>query len=149
MNCLGIELANGRWWSSPGTFPQQYYERPIVLARLELTDSHGQSTAIVTDSMWQAGEHGILRSNFWIGELYDSNRHPHGWNTPGFRAGEWLPAKPAAKYPQGAMLRDPMPPERIVEYCDPVVVSEPRPGIYVYAKIFAYWRGVFRGGGGS
>ncbi|MCU0785663.1 MAG: alpha-L-rhamnosidase N-terminal domain-containing protein [Verrucomicrobia bacterium] len=131
-NCLGIELATGRWWSSPGNFPQQYHERPVVIARLELTDSNGQTKAIVTDTTWQAGEHGILRSSFWIGELFDANRYPQGWDTPGFNASEWLPAKPAGKYPQGEMLRDPMPPECIVEYCDPVAVSEPLPGIYVY-----------------
>ena len=132
-NCIGIELVTGRWWERPGNFHQTYYRRPVVIARLELTDRDGNVQAIVTDRSWQAGEHGILRHNFWIGELFDANCYPDGWNTPGFEAARhWQSAVPAGREPAGTMMRDPMPAQRIVEYHKPVAVTEPVPGVYVF-----------------
>jgi alpha-L-rhamnosidase len=132
-NCIGIELVTGRWWERPGNFLQTYYNRPVVIARLELTDRSGNVQTIVTDRSWQAGEHGILRHNFWIGELFDANIYPDGWNTPDFEgAGLWEPAVPAGRQPAGTMMRDPMPAERIVEYHEPIEITEPIPGVYVF-----------------
>lgn len=131
-NCIGLEVANGRWYSSPGTHPRAYYNRPVAIGRLELTDDRGRIHSIVTDENWQAGEHGILRSGFWIGELFDANLYPKGWNTPEFNATHWQAAVPAQKFPKEEILRDPMPPQTIVEYHDPVSMTEPRPGVYVF-----------------
>jgi alpha-L-rhamnosidase len=132
-NCIGVELVTGRWWERPGNFVQTYYQRPVLIARLELTDSNGNVRTIVTDKSWQAGEHGILRQNFWIGELFDANLYPEGWNTPGFAgAKQWKAAIPAGKEPTGVLMRDPMPAERIVEYHKPVAITEPLPGVYVF-----------------
>lgn len=131
-NCIGVELVNGRWNSSPGCYPDKYYEKPVMIAVLEIVDKYGNINTIVSDESWLCGKHGILKSNFWVGELYDDNIFPYGWNKVGYVAKKWKKSREAKVFPKGEMMRDPMPSERITEYHNPVKVTEPMPKVYVY-----------------
>lgn len=131
-NCLGVELVNGRWNSSPGCYPDKYYDKPVMIAVLELIDKKGNVNTVVSDGSWMSGKHGIVKSNFWIGELYDDSLYPYGWNNAGFESKSWKMAITAKVFPKGEMMRDPMPSERITDYYNPVEVTEPMPKVYVY-----------------
>lgn len=132
-NCLGVELVNGRWRAWPGNTAETYNDRPILLARLELTDRAGRVRKIVSNEDWQCTQPAIRRQGFWIGEVYDARAYPEGWNTVGFNARALIPAR-AAKV--GAKIRaltlDPMPPEKMARLIPPVKQAEPKPKVFVY-----------------
>lgn len=132
-NCLGVELVNGRWRAWPGLTPETYHDRPILIARLEMTDRNGRRQTIVTDGNWQAGRHGIERHGFWQGEIFDANVFPEGWNTPGYKHPGWVPARNSkASAMVGPLHWDPMPPEKLVERGHPVSQTEPAPKVFAY-----------------
>lgn len=148
-NCLAVELANGRWRAWPGNTPETYSDRPVLLARLEITDEEGQTRTIVTDGNWQCGQHPVRRSGFWIGELYDARAFPDGWTTSGFQAESWVAASEAeAGAKIQALTRDPMPPEKMGEPIPPKTQTEPKPKVFVYdfgQMVGGRARFVFRG----
>ena len=147
-NCIGVELVNGRWNSSPGCYPDKYYERPVMIAVLEIVDKEGNVSTVVSDEKWQCGKHGIVKSNFWVGELFDDNLYPYGWNKAGYKAACWKKSRKAKVFPKGVMMRDPMPAEKITEYHNPVKVTEPMPNVYMYdfgKQIVGRARFVFKG----
>lgn len=131
-NCIGVELVNGRWNSNPGCYPDKYYEKPVMIAVLEVVDKKGNISTIVSDESWQCGKHGIVKSSFWVGELYDDNLYPYGWNEVGYESIHWRNSRKAKVFPKGKMMRDPMPSERITEYYYPMKVTEPMPKVFVY-----------------
>lgn len=132
-NCLGVELVNGRWRAWPGNTAETYSDRPILLARLELTDKFGRTRSIVSDENWQCGQSALRRSSFWIGELYDARAWQEGWNSVGFNAADWVAAREAQV---GATIQalslDPMPPEKMTAPNPPVKRTEPQPKVFVY-----------------
>ena len=58
-NAIAVELVNGRWSSWPGPTGAYYYNNPVLIARLEMTDRKGKRTTVVTDTDWMAGQLGI------------------------------------------------------------------------------------------
>lgn len=132
-NCLGVELVNGRWRAWPGNTAETYHDRPILMARLELTDERGHVTRIVSNEDWRCGQHAIRRHGFWIGELFDSRIYPTGWNTTDFDSHDWVPARPTNTVKEmGSMTLDPMQPEKMCAPIPPVKQTEPKPHVYVY-----------------
>jgi len=132
-NCLGVELVNGRWRAWPGLTPETYYDRPVLLARLEMTCKDGSRKAIVTDETWKAGRHGIERQGFWQGEIFDANIYPEGWNNIGFNENGWMPAQASkAAMIVGPLHWDPMPAEKIIEQGHPQLQTEPVPKVFIY-----------------
>ena len=132
-NCLGVELVNGRWKAWFGNTAETYSDRPVLMARLELTDAGGHRKTIVTDEQWRCGESPLLKHGFWIGELYDARKEHPEWKAPGFNAEQWIPARvsKAGKKLQHFTL-DPMPPEKTSSAVLPVRQTEPKPLVYVY-----------------
>jgi alpha-L-rhamnosidase len=132
-NCLAVELVNGRWRAWPGNTAEIYHDRPILLARLEITDNSGKTTLIGSDSQWQCGPSPLRRSSFWVGEVRDDRREQAGWQQAGFTTKDWVPARVA---PVGRKIPeldiDPMPPEKMTAEQPPIRRSEPKPGVYVY-----------------
>ncbi|MEI8123069.1 MAG: family 78 glycoside hydrolase catalytic domain, partial [bacterium] len=112
---------------------ETFYERPVLMARLELTDTSGRKQTIVTDEKWLCGESPVRKQAFWIGELYDANKFQAGWNTPDFKANGWVAARESKI---GEKLRkftfDPMPPEKMSAPIWPVGEKEPKPKVYVF-----------------
>ena len=132
-NCLGVELVNGRWRAWPGLTPETYHDRPVLIARLELTANDGSRTVIASDETWQAGRGGIQRQGFWQGELFDANVFTPGWNKVGFDPAGWVVARNFdASRTIGPLHWDPMPPEQIIEQGPPQRQTEPVPKVFVY-----------------
>lgn len=133
-NCLAVELVNGRWRAWPGNWSEDYHDRPVLLARLELTDPAGNTRSIVTDEQWTATRHGIQKSGFWLGELFDANVHNDDWNSLQADTSGWASARAAdVGNKMECLTRDPQPPERMTRYHAPVRYSKPQRGVHVYS----------------
>ncbi|TSA32034.1 MAG: hypothetical protein D4R65_10190 [Verrucomicrobiaceae bacterium] len=132
-NCLGVQAVTGRLRAWLGHTPEQYHDRPVLIARLALEYADGTQEIISTDASWQCGSGGIERQKFWCGELFDANTEPVGWKLPGFDAHGWVAAEEAKlKHPLGELRWDIMPPEKIVEQGHPIKRTNPMPGVWVY-----------------
>ncbi|MCX6895987.1 MAG: alpha-L-rhamnosidase N-terminal domain-containing protein, partial [Verrucomicrobia bacterium] len=132
-NCLGVTAVTGRLRAWLGHTPEQYHDRPVLLARLALEYADGTQEIVSTDESWQCGGGGIERQKFWCGELFDANTDPVGWKLPSFDARGWVAATAAKpKHPLGELRWDFMPPEKIVEQGHPLKRTNPMPGVWVY-----------------
>lgn len=115
-----------------GILRRVYGTRPYFLAQLEIELENGTSSKIVSDRSWLATREGpIRRSDLLDGEVYDARREMPGWNGPGFAAAGW---QPAAARDDFEILRvaQPNEPIRVVEELQPVSLSEPEPGVFVF-----------------
>lgn len=132
-NILAVELVNGRWRAWFGKTPETYNDRPVLIARLEMEDAHGNRKVVVTDDSWRAGDTPRRKHGFWNGELYDARKEQPNWQGLDFDAKDWVPARVAKVGKRlGTFTRDPLPPQEIVEWVKPSVETEPKPGIYVF-----------------
>jgi alpha-L-rhamnosidase len=92
-NAIGIILGDG-WYCGFMAWKerQMYGDRPQVIARLEITNTLGEVSHIVTDDSWTTSAGPILECDMQLGESYDARLEQPGWSSPGFTARHWYPA---------------------------------------------------------
>jgi alpha-L-rhamnosidase len=71
---------------------QQYYDRPRLLAQLEVTLNDGSNFIVATDNSWKYQLGPVLSNDMLMGEEYDARQEMPGWDTPHFDDTEWYPA---------------------------------------------------------
>jgi alpha-L-rhamnosidase len=90
-NTLGAVLGDG--WAvgfvGMGT-RQQYFDRPRLLAQLEVTLADGRTVTVVSDSTWKHQFGPLIDNDLLQGESYDARLEMPGWDTPGFDDRGWL-----------------------------------------------------------
>jgi alpha-L-rhamnosidase len=93
-NVLGAVLGDG-WAVGHISWQhrQQYFDRPRLLAQLELTMDDGSTTVITSDSSWKYGFGPLLENDLLMGEAYDARLEIPGWNKPHFDDTNWLNAQ--------------------------------------------------------
>lgn len=104
---------------------------PCVIMQLEGSLAGGRSIKTGTDRLWRATQSGpLLRSQFYIGEVYDAQRELGPWTESGYDDNTWTFA---AEIPPPVPQLVPMlaPPEKETRTIHPVKILEPSPGIYV------------------
>jgi alpha-L-rhamnosidase len=107
-----------------------YGRRLALIARLRIELDDGQKLAIVTDGSWACTTQGPVRSaDLLDGEVYDARLEMAGWDRPGFDEHAWAKAVPL-KGPR--LVAQPNEPIRITRILQPVGLSEPRPGQYIF-----------------
>jgi alpha-L-rhamnosidase len=90
-NVIGAILGDG-WavgyvaWHSR----QQYFDRPRLLAQMEITLTDGRTFIIATDRTWKHQFGPLLENDLLMGEAYDARLELTGWDTPGFDDRRWL-----------------------------------------------------------
>jgi alpha-L-rhamnosidase len=135
-NAVGAQLGGG-WWTGPLPFD---YARPgyrlCLLMRLDIELADGTMQTIVTDPSWQSTIDGPIRAaGIYFGETYDATREMPGWDQPGFASAGWRPVL-VLPYPDGAekaaLVAQPSEPIRVTEELQPVKITEPKPGVYVF-----------------
>ncbi|OGD26248.1 MAG: hypothetical protein A2V57_09555, partial [Candidatus Aminicenantes bacterium RBG_19FT_COMBO_65_30] len=74
------------------------------------------------------------------GESYDARRETQGWDRPGYDDKEW-PAAEAVKGPAGVLSAQMMPAIQVVDTLVPLVMTNPKPGVYVFdmGQNFSGW----------
>ena len=137
-NAIGVMLGNG--WYNP--MPIRLFQRfnfrdaltvgkPCLKAQLKITYSDGSSEMIGTDQSWKSGDGPILKNSVYLGELYDARLEQKGWNDAGFDDSKWQKAKLEAG-PKGQLIARYMPPVRATKILNPVRMTEPQPGVYLF-----------------
>lgn len=91
-NCLGVMLGNGwfaqdaAWLGAPFS-----YGPPMFRLQLVVTYADGSQTVIGSDESWHWQEGPVVKSNIYLGELYDARREIKGWSRPETLCSDWNP----------------------------------------------------------
>jgi alpha-L-rhamnosidase len=130
-NAFGVVLGNGRFYAPREKRTTSYgFPKLLLHLRVEYTDdSVGQ---VVSDESWKVSADGpILANNEYDGEEYDARKEFNGWNSPGFNDSAWQPAQLVIG-PEGRLSSQMMAPIRVTQILKPNVVSEPKPGVFIF-----------------
>ena len=137
-NAVGSILADG--WNGEYFFGMtlRQDQRPFkgrrgFIMQLDIEPVDGKTQTIVTDKSWRSTRDGAIRSgSIYGGEVYDARREMPGWDRSGFDDSMWDQAV-IADYLAGANLvwqrNEPI---RVVKELQPVKMTEPKPGVYVF-----------------
>lgn len=140
-NVIAVEVTDG--WFSPAVAKvggDAYYDSPVLRAQLEWRQD-GKIRSVVTDDSWTVGTGPRIKSDFYIGEIYDARLENDAWLTPDPSTGEWHPAEVISDFrPRGlkpmpsppAMQAQQRPPERVIRSYDPESIREVKPGVWVF-----------------
>jgi alpha-L-rhamnosidase len=137
-NAVGMLVGNG--WYNP--LPMKMWGRfnlrealtvgpPRAILQLDVEYEDGTRESIITDETWKTGLSSILENSIYLGERYDARREQPGWDRPGFDDGAW-PQAGIATEAVGTMQAQPIPPIRVTDVLEPVAVTEPSPGVFVF-----------------
>lgn len=108
-----------------------WHGRPRVRVLLRVDYANGRVQTIGTDTSWRVAEGPTRRDDLYGGETYDARfANPQVW-----AAASELPA------PRGRLVAQTEQPIRAVVSFAPTAVTEPRPGVYVFAfpRVIAGW----------
>ncbi len=140
-NVVGAILGNG-WYSGGWQKWKQklsaiYGSEPLFLAQLEIEFTDGARQIIVTDSSWRGIVDGPLQfAGIYEGVTYDAGKEFPGWDTPIFNDSKWsvVTTPQAGKdFKVGNLVAQRGNPIRATQQIKPVSITEPKPGVYVYA----------------
>ncbi len=134
-NAVGAQLSGG-WWTGPLWCMGTQNTRRCLLMRMDIELADGSTQTVVTDSSWRASFDGpIRRSGLYYGETYDATKEIPGWDRSGFGDASWRSVDVLA-HPDGiehvtlaAQRNEPI---RAVQEINPVAVTEPKPGVYIF-----------------
>ena len=90
-NVIGAILGDG-WAVGHIAFHhrQQYFDRPRLLAQLEVTLADDRVITVATDPSWKHQFGPILEGDMIMGEAYDARLELPGWDLAGFDDQRWL-----------------------------------------------------------
>ncbi|MGH9518933.1 MAG: family 78 glycoside hydrolase catalytic domain, partial [Terriglobales bacterium] len=135
---FNVEKYPGRYTKLVGTFG-----RPKVIARLSLFFADGARELVVSDGSWRTHPGPITLSSVYGGEDFDARLEPVGWDRPDFdahRESDWSPAVEVGS-PGGVLRAQNIPAVRVARTYEPVRMTVPRPGVFVYdlGENFSGW----------
>jgi len=133
-HCIGAILGEG-WYAGHLMTKKDFYPKvkPYLLVQLELTYEDGRSEMILSDDSWKGTRNGPIRfSGIYDGEIYDARLEMKGWNRIGFDDTSWLPVKTAPVGTEVTLAPKRHNSVRKTEILNPVRVSEPAPGKFVF-----------------
>ena len=137
-NAAGVMLGNG-WYCEPG-WEHRYGDSPRLRLQLNVEFADGSTTSVVSGSGWKTAPGPITRNDLYGGETYDARRDQPGWAATGFDDAHW-DAAVDKDAPGGKMVAQVMPPIRVNKKLQPVNVTQPQDGVYVYdlGQLFGGW----------
>lgn len=143
-NTIGVALGNG-WFGLPTPARAGYHQapwngEPRLLLRLALEYDDGSREVVTSGPGWRAAEGPTRSDSVYAGEAYDARLAQPGWTEPGFDDDEWQEAV-ARDAPGGRLVAQPMEPTTVVDTVEPVEVTDPEPGVYVFdfGRVMAGW----------
>lgn len=127
-NAVAVTLGNG------------WYKSRALLLELDVEYEDGTTTNVVSDASWKAADGPIFEDSIYNGEAYDARRETPGWERPGFDDKDW-PAAETVKGPAGVLSAQMMPAIQVVDTIMPLVMTNPKPGVYVFdmGQNFSGW----------
>jgi alpha-L-rhamnosidase len=139
-NVVGAILANGWYAGYVGFAPKHrpfmnlrahYGEIPALLVQLEITYQNGSTVIITTDESWKSATGPITESDILMGETYDARLEMPGWSLASFDDHGWKPVQLLDVH-VGTMNAYPAGPVRKIREIQPIKITEPRKGTYVF-----------------
>lgn len=122
-NAIGVMLGNG-WWGQPDGLNRA----PILMAQISINGE----TVVRTDSSWLANNGPITFNTIYDGETYDARLELPGWANANYANSGWT----SPSIVNGVDIRNVrlqmIYPIKIVERLDPINITQPQPGVYVY-----------------
>jgi alpha-L-rhamnosidase len=135
---FNVEKYPGRYTKLVGTFG-----RPKLILQLRLCFADGSEELVVSDGSWRTHPGPITLSSVYGGEDFDARLSPPGWDLADFRerAGEGWTAAVEVAGPGGLLRAQSVPPVTVARTYEPVRMTLPRPGVFVYdlGENFAGW----------
>ena len=129
-NVVAVCLGNGWYFQNDRAENDPYsYDLPKLIAQLEIELSNGTRRFILSDESWKTASGPLLHNGVHDGEIYDARQEITGWNQAGFDDSNWLPAK-VVRAPDGPLMAQMSPPDRMVRTIRPRSVSIPEKGTY-------------------
>ncbi len=133
-NVLGALVGAGWYAGRVGLYHRHMYgTQPQLLVRLEIEMADGKTIAVVSDGTWR--RHPAppeVSSDMLDGEAYDARRATPGWDRAGFADSSWPAANADANLGGAELSAQPNEPIRPVMELNPVAVTTPRPGVYIF-----------------
>ncbi|MFX0101856.1 MAG: family 78 glycoside hydrolase catalytic domain [Candidatus Hodarchaeota archaeon] len=135
-NVIGAILADG-WYMGhlgPGEAIRQrfYGKNRRLLLKLVIEDGSGDLIDVVSDNTWRIHENGPIRSaDHFLGETYDARLELPGWDVPGFDDSSWAPVVVDDSVDVN-LVSQKNEPIKIFQTLEPVGISEPSPGVYIF-----------------
>jgi alpha-L-rhamnosidase len=135
-NAIGVELGRGFYGITTGNSwnwsDAPWFSDPELRAMLVVTHRNGSTTVVGSDGSWMTSDDGPTRyDEVFVGETYDARREQPGWSNAGFDASDWVPAE-VVEGPAGVLRAQKHEPIRVTETVEPVEITEPEPGVYVF-----------------
>jgi len=146
-NSLAVTLGNGwynplplRMWGHLNLRRHLTIGRPRFIARLEIEMTDGGRVTIVSDESWKVTEGPVRRNSIYLGEVYDARKEIPDWDRPGCDDSGWARAGTASES-LGRLQAQPLPPIRVTATLEPVKITEPQPGTFIFdmGQNFAGW----------
>jgi alpha-L-rhamnosidase len=149
-NVIGVILGNGRYAQKPSkNLPPymlefiEFYGQPNkkLLLQVQVNYLDGSKELFVSDDSWKTENGPIVEDDLFNGEIYDARQEKTGWMKQGFDDFGWLDVS-LAEPPIGKLVsQTTLPPIRRNKMVQPVQMSNPEPGVYVYdlGQNFAGW----------
>ena len=132
-NAVGAIVGDG-WYSGYvgwRKYRGHYGFQNSLLVQLEVEYTDGTTDIITTDKTWKCSDGPIRSSDFMMGEDYDARLEMPGWNKTGFDDNSWQPVVIVEK-PEAPLVAQMSEPVQMTENIEPVSISEPKPGVYVF-----------------
>ena len=157
-NAMAAILGNGWYCGGWQRWKKQlaaiYGTEPFLLAQLEIEFTDGSRQTVVSDGSWRGTTDGPLEfAGIYEGVTYDAQKEMPGWDGPRFDDSRWGPAQAqGTDLKVGKLVWQRNEPIRATQELKPVAVTEPTPGVYVFAfdqNIAGYCRFKFRGKAGD
>lgn len=131
-NAIGIMLGHGRYDRARG----DWGDKLALCAQLVIRYKDGTRQVVGTDDTWSVCVDGPIRNDdLYLGEYYDAYYEQDGWTTAAFEEDQndkWFKAEiydEQAEIPKRAMPDNGV---KCLETFQPITVTEPTAGIYVY-----------------
>lgn len=135
-NAVGLWLGEGAWRYEEredryGWRQSRDYGKPMGIAQLDLRFTDGSATLVTTDASWTADASPLTFNHLYGGEDYDARLEQDGWSTAGFDDASWQQAE-VVEGPGVTLDSQLMPPIRVTQTIEPVVRTQPEPGIFLF-----------------
>ena len=141
-NVLGAHVGNGFYAGDKGDdrfFWPMYEDNTYVrygnelcfFCELHLFYEDGTHETLISDPTWNVRNSATTLANIYASETHDRRLYPANWDSPGFDASSWAPAKPLTG-PRGHIFYQTQPPVVLHETFESVRTYSPRPGIVCF-----------------
>ncbi len=134
-NVIGVILGGGFYKEGTADMfdfqDAPWSDQPKLLFHADIEYKDGTRQVISSDGSWKGSTGAILFNSLRGGETIDLRKEKEDWMLPGYDVSAWKDAV-LLEAPQGRLVAQQIPPARIMEEIDPVSVTEPVEGQYLF-----------------